>query len=286
MTMQVGLGILFPDFGPPPGRIAAVMEDLGYDSLWIGDHTHTPTSLDLSNKQSREINENYWRNLDMFVALTAAATVTRKLRLGTGLCLLAQRDPITVAKEAATLDHLSGGRLDFGVGAGWNAEEMANHGTSFSARWRLLHERTEVVRTIWTEDEPEFHGEFESFDPIRSYPKPVQRPNPPIVVGGNGSKAIELAARLPAEWMPMFTSGKWSEIKKQHDGLLESAVEQGRDPESVRLIPFLLDEPPHGLLEEMTEAGVEQIVLSIWVRRGEEEVFLRTIDSLAARLID
>ena len=283
--MRYGLAILFPDYGPPPDRIARVMEDLGYDTLWTGDHTHMPTSLDLSGKQSREINENYWRNLDMFVALTAAATVTDRLRIGAGLCLLAQRDPITVAKEAATLDHLSGGRLDFGVGAGWNAEEMANHGTRFSTRWQLLCERTEVVRTIWTKEEPEFHGEFESFGPIRSYPKPVQRPHPPIIVGGNGPKSVELAASLAAEWMPMFPTEKWPEIKMRYDGLRELSVEQGRDPESVGLIPYLLDEPAPELLEQMTEAGVEQIALSIWVKRGEEDDFMRTIDSLAARLI-
>lgn len=282
--MRFGISSLLTDFGLRPDQVARVVEDAGYDSLWVGDHTHIPSSLRSLKDQWWEINDAYWHNLDMFVALATAAAATTTLRIATGVCLLVERDAITVAKESATLDLLSGGRFILGIGAGWNAEEMANHGTKYSTRWRLLRERAEVVRAIWTDDEPEYHGEFENFDPILSFPKPVQRPHPPIVVGGNGPKAMELAATLSADWMPFFFMAAWPEIRDKFERVRQTLLDRDKDPSAVKLIPYPLDEPTPEHIAEMAELGVELVVFSVEQER-DHAAFVHKIEHLAKQFI-
>jgi probable F420-dependent oxidoreductase len=282
--MRFGISSLLTDYGLPPDEVARTAEAAGFDSLWVGDHTHIPASLESVKDQWWSISDSYWHNLDMFVSLAMAAAATTSLRIATGVCLLVQRDPIVVAKETATLDVLSGGRFMFGIGGGWNAEEMANHGTAFGTRWTLLRERAEVVRTIWTQEQAEYHGRFEDFDAMLAFPKPLQRPHPPIVSGGNGSKARGLAAHLGADWMPFFFMDAWPEIREAYLGLRRSIADAGGDPEGVNLIPYVLDEPAPEQIEDMAGLGVEQIVFSIEQDRDHEK-FLRTLEQRAERFV-
>ena len=191
------------DESASPDELARLVEDYGFDSLWLPDHTHIPRSMAAPHPLSREgLPREYYRLLDVFVALTAAAAATKRLLLGTGVCIVPQRDPIVTAKQVATLDVLSNGRFMFGVGAGWNLDEVRNHGVDPDDRFRVLDERVQSMKQIWTNEEASFHGKFVSFDAIFSWPKPTQLPHPPLLLGSNGARAIERAIRLGAQWMP------------------------------------------------------------------------------------
>jgi probable F420-dependent oxidoreductase len=200
--VRFGLTIFPTDYAIAPAELARAAEDAGFEALLFAEHTHIPASRDTPRPGGGELPRRYWHTLDPFVALTAAAMATERLRVGTGICLVVERDPITTAKEVAAVDLLSGGRFEFGVGAGWNREEMRNHGTDPDRRFSLMRERIEAMKAIWTQDEAEYHGEHVDFDPIWSWPKPVQQPHPPILVGGTGPKALDRVLRYGDEWMP------------------------------------------------------------------------------------
>jgi probable F420-dependent oxidoreductase len=201
--LKLGITAFVTDESAPPDEVARLVEDYGFDSLWLPDHTHIPRDMAAPHPLSGDgLPREYFRLLDVFVALTAAAAATKHLLLGTGVCLVPQRDPIVTAKQVATLDVLSNGRFMFGVGAGWNLDEVRNHGVDPDDRFRVLHERVESMKEIWTNDEASFHGKFVSFDAIFSWPKPTQRPHPPVLLGSNGPRAVERAIRLGAHWMP------------------------------------------------------------------------------------
>jgi probable F420-dependent oxidoreductase len=172
--MELGLAILLTDYSMQPARLGSLAEEHGFESLFLAEHTHIPVSRETPYPGGTELPREYSHTIDPFVGLTAAAAVTERLKVGTGVCLVNQRDPIVTAKEVATLDHVSGGRFLFGVGAGWNKEEMRNHGTEPATRWKLMRERVEAMKAIWTQEEAEYHGRFVDFDPIWSWPKPVQ----------------------------------------------------------------------------------------------------------------
>ena len=190
-----------------PGELAALVEERGHGSLWFPEHTHIPASRDSPFPGGGEMPRRYAHTYDLFVAMTAAAVATRRLRIASGICLIIERDPITTAKEVASIDHLSGGRVEFGVGAGWNKEEMANHGTDPSRRFSLMRERVEAMKAIWTETEASYHGEHVNFDRIWSFPKPVQLPHPPVVIGGNGEKVLDRVLRYGDAWAPQHRHG-------------------------------------------------------------------------------
>jgi probable F420-dependent oxidoreductase len=164
--MKFGLNLVATDFGIHPAELGQTLETLGFETLLFAEHTHIPINRRSPHPYRPDINQDYWRSLDPFIALTMVAASTQHLRIGTGICLVVQRDPITLAKEVATLDNLSRGRFLFGVGGGWNLEEMENHGTDPQRRWKVLRERVETMKTIWTTDEPSYHGEFVNFDPL------------------------------------------------------------------------------------------------------------------------
>ncbi len=187
-----------------PGGIARIAEEHGYDSLFFAEHTHIPASRDSPYPGGGDLPRKYSRTYDLFVALTAAAEATSTLRVGSGICLVIERDPITTAKEVASIDHLSGGRFEFGVGAGWNREEMQNHGTDPRTRMRLFQERVEAMKEIWTHDEASYKGEFVEFDRIWSWPKPAQRPHPPVLVGGTGPTVIDRVLAFGDSWFPNY----------------------------------------------------------------------------------
>ena len=200
--MDFGLAV-FPTLDTPrPDELARLAEERGFESLWFPEHTHIPASRETPYPAGGDLPPEYSRTYDPFVALTAAAAATETLRLGNGICLVVERDPIVTAKEAASVDQLSGGRLEFGVGAGWNREEMAHHGTDPRTRMRLMAERVEAIKAIWTQDEASYAGEFVNFDRIWSWPKPLQQPHPPILVGGNGPTVLDRVLHFGDAWMP------------------------------------------------------------------------------------
>ena len=200
--MKFGLAIFCTDLTPDPPTVARMAEERGFESLFFPEHTHIPSSRETPYPAGGELPEEYRRLYDPFVACTAAAAATERLKVGTGICLVVQRDPITTAKEVASVDRLSGGRFLFGVGAGWNLEEMRDHGTDPSKRFGLMRERVEAMKAIWTEDEAEYHGRHVDFDPIWSWPKPAQDPHPPVLLGGNGRTVGDRVLAFADEWFP------------------------------------------------------------------------------------
>ncbi len=193
---------MFPtDYAVEPPELARMVEERGFESLWFPEHTHIPTTRETPYPGGGELPREYSHTYDPFVALTAAAAATPELRVATGICLVVERDPIITAKEVASLDRLSGGRFIFGVGAGWNREEMQNHGTDPGRRFGLMRERVEAMKAIWTTEEAEYHGEHVDFDPIWQWPKPLQSPFG-VHIGGNGPRVEDRVLRYGDGWMP------------------------------------------------------------------------------------
>src|SRR5436305_1302593 len=195
-TMKIGIAMFPTDYSITPSDLGQAVEERGFESLWFPEHTHIPTSRKSPWPGGPNLPDVYKQALDPFMALTAAAVATKRIKLATGICLVVERDPIHLAKHVASLDYLSGGRFIFGIGGGWNAEEMANHGTDFKKRWRVLRERVLAMKEIWTKEEAEFHGEFVNFDKIWCSPKPVQKPHPPIFMGGDGETTFDRVAEF------------------------------------------------------------------------------------------
>ncbi|MEM7540662.1 MAG: LLM class F420-dependent oxidoreductase [Pseudomonadota bacterium] len=200
---RCGVVIFVTDLSMQPAELAIAVEERGLDSLFVTEHTHIPTNSKSPFLPGGEVPEHYRRTYDPFVALGAAAAVTKRIALGTGICLVSQRDPITLAKEVATLDRMSNGRFIFGIGAGWNKPEVENHGTPFDQRWAILRERILAMKVIWSEEHPEFHGDHVNFDPMLSYPKPVQAGGPPIWIGANSKYVAERIAEYADGWLPI-----------------------------------------------------------------------------------
>jgi probable F420-dependent oxidoreductase len=202
--MDFGIGYFPTHDAVSPGAVARLAEERGFESLFFAEHTHIPASRESPYPSGGELPRKYSHCYDLFVALTAAAEATSTLRVGSGICLVIERDPITTAKEVASIDHLSGGRLEFGVGAGWNREEMANHGTDPRTRMRLMRERIEAMKAIWTQDEASYEGEFVRFERIWSWPKPAQKPHPPVLVGGLGPTVLDRVLAFGDAWFPNY----------------------------------------------------------------------------------
>jgi probable F420-dependent oxidoreductase len=253
--------VMFPtEYAIAPDELARALEERGFESVWFPEHTHIPASRRTPWPGGPDLPRDYWSSYDPFVALTAAAAATRRLKLGTGICLVVERDPIVTAKAVATLDRLSGGRLLFGIGGGWNAEEMENHGTPFKMRWRLLRERVLAMKEIWTKHEAEFHGEFVNFDKMWADPKPLQKPHPPIIVGGDGATTFDRVVELGDGWMPINRPnrnpiGRIPELRHR----LEKA---GRDPKSVPVSLYFAP-PERPALDALAAAGVERAVFGL-----------------------
>ncbi len=216
---KFGVSIFPTDYSIQPVEIAKEAEARGFQSLFFPEHTHIPTNRNTPFPGGGELPKQYWHSHDPFVALGACAAVTSEIRLGTGICLIIERDPITTAKEIATLDMISNGRTIIGIGAGWNREEMENHGADFKNRWQIVKEKVEAMRAIWTNEEPEYHGKYVDFDPIWSYPKPIQDGGPPIWMGANSKWVFERIADYADGWMPIggLGSGNMNRLKEALD---------------------------------------------------------------------
>ena len=206
--VQFGLTMFATDYSVPVDILAGTAEKLGFESLFVPEHTHIPASRLSPWPGGADLPRDYWHTLDPFVSLALAASVTKSLKIGTGISLITERDPILMAKQVATLDFVSGGRLILGVGAGWNREEMENHGVAFSTRWKILRERILAMREIWTQDEAEYHGEFVDFDKIWAFPKPIQAGGPKILIGASSEYVFRRIADYGDGWMPIFQDAK------------------------------------------------------------------------------
>ena len=201
--MKIGFFSYNTDYGVRPDILAKALEERAFDSLWVGEHTHIPAKRETPFPGGIELPRPYYHMMDPMVSLAIAASVTRNLRVGTGISLVVQHDPIVLAKSISTLDHLSNGRFELGIGGGWLKEEMENHGFPFSKRWKLLRERIEAVKEIWDNAQATYSGEFVNFENIISNPKPIQKPHPPILMGGATKNSLKRVARYCDGWMPI-----------------------------------------------------------------------------------
>ena len=273
--MELGLAHFATDYGMQPGDLARRAEELGFKSLFFPEHTHIPAGRDTPYPGGGELPLEYSHIIDPFVGLAAAAAATERLKVGTGVCLIIERDPIVTAKEVATLDHISGGRFLFGVGAGWNIEEMKNHGTDPRTRFTRMRESVEAMKAIWAEDAAEYHGRIVDFGPIWLWPKPVQKPHPPILVGGRGEKVLDRVVAYGDEWIPNRVRSP-EELGERIAELQRRAEAAGRAPIPVTV--FGAKAEPR-LLERLRAAGVTRSLF--YVRPGSPDEVRAHLDELA-----
>jgi probable F420-dependent oxidoreductase len=266
--MEFGVGYFPTHDAMSPGATARLVEEHGYESLFFAEHTHIPASRESPYPGGGELPRKYSHTYDLFVALTAAAEATSRLRVGSGICLVVERDPIVTAKQVASIDHLSGGRFEFGVGAGWNREEMSNHGTDPRTRMRLLHERIDAMKAIWTQDEATYAGSYVQFERIWSWPKPVQRPHPPVLVGGNGPTVLDRVLAFGDAWFPNYMRGaedlidRWEQLSERAERAIELVV-MGVPPDPE-------------VLEQLRRAGCRRVVH--WVPSAGRPVVERALE--------
>ncbi len=263
--MEIGVATFPTHDSLGPAQVARLAEEHGYESLFFTDHSHIPASRETPYAGGVPLPRKYVHTLDMFVAITAAAVVTSKIRVGSGVCLVIERDPIQTAKEVASIDHLSGGRFEFGVGAGWNREEMANHGTDPRRRMAVLRERVEAMKQIWTQDEASYHAEFVNFERIWSWPKPLQRPHPPVLVGGGGPTVFDRVLAYGDAWFPNYAPD-----------VIERAAELRRRAERpIDLMVMGIPADP-AIIEQFEIAGFRRVVH--WLPSAGKSVVEREMD--------
>ena len=258
--MNIGVYIFPTEYSIPIVELACHLEDRGIESLFVPEHTHIPASRRTPFPSGGPLPKEYSHTLDPFVALAAVASRTTKLRIGTGICLLIERDPIVTAKVVASLDHLSNGRFELGLGAGWNAEEMQNHGTKFEDRFRVLVDRAKAMQKIWTEEEASYDGEFVQYDSIWSWPKPVQKPHPPLLLGGETKHTLRRVVDFADGWFPR--GNKLPDPGAGMEQLQYYADQSGRDMKSLSVTVFraLSDE---AYLEKCRSAGIARVLLPL-----------------------
>ena len=277
--MQLGITAFLTDRDMTPADLARAAEERGFHSLYVPEHTHLPVRDDAPPALVAGVHlDDYRRSLDPFVALATAASVTGRIRLGTGVVLAAQHDPIVLAKQIATLDHLSGGRVVFGTGFGWNRAEAADHGVDFGLRREVAREHVLCMQALWSQEQAEFHGEFVSLDACWSWPKPVQQPRVPTLVGGGATPRVFAAIAEYADgWMPIGGSGLGDAIP----ALRRAVEEQGRDPDRIRVVPFGTV-PTAEKLAHFERLGIDEVVLR--VPSGPADQMLATLDAHAVHL--
>lgn len=258
--MKIGVFYFPTDYGIDCGELGRALEERGFDSLWVPEHTHIPVSRRSPFPGGGELPRRYKHTHDPFVALSFAAAATKTLRLGTGILLVPQRDPIVTAKSVASLDRMSGGRFLFGIGGGWNVEEMENHGTTYAARFKVMEERVRAMKALWTEEEAEFHGQHVTFDKVWLYPKPAQRPHPPVFLGGETDHTLRRVVEFCDGWFPR--PGRGREMTEGVARLRRMAEERGRDPKTLQTVVFRAP-PEAAALAEYREAGIDGALLEV-----------------------
>lgn len=277
--MHAALSIFPTAYSLPPDELGPLVEERGFEALFHPEHTHFPVTRDSAYPGTGDMPREYAYTLDPFVSLSAIAASTRTLKVGTAICLLVQRDPITTAKVVSSLDVLSRGRVLLGVGAGWNREEMANHGTNPRTRMRLLGERVEAMREIWTSEPASYEGQFVRFSNISQQPKPVQSPHPPVLVGGNGPGVLERVVRFGDAWLPSLVSGTDEGLDGRIAELQRLAADAGRDP-----IPVTINDAPidAAKLATYAEWGVERVIF--FIPSAGRDAIERRMDEIDAAL--
>ena len=273
--MKLGLVAFVTDYSVPITELAVAVEERGFESLFLTEHTHIPASRATPYVKGRPLPQEYSHTLDPFVALGAAAAVTRQLLLGTGICLVTERDPIVLAKEVASLDLLSAGRFLFGVGAGWNAEEMKDHGVDPSRRWAVAEDRILAMQTIWREDEATYHGKYVEFERLWSWPKPVQNPWPPLLVGGGGIGALRRVLSYGDGWMPIYA--EVSRVLGARLADLRRLADQLERP--VPKVTIYWAPQDAATLTDLAVMGVERSLMKLPVAGYDET--LKALDELA-----
>ena len=257
--MHYGIVMFATHYAIRPDDLGRAIEERGFESFWVPEHTHIPVSRTSPWPGGGPLPKEYWHSYDPFVALTMAAAVTTRIKLATGICLVIERDPITTAKEVASLDHLSGGRVLFGIGGGWNAEEMEHHGTAFKTRFRVLRERVLAMKELWTKDEAEYHGQYVNFGKSWEFPKPLQKPHPPILMGGDAPTTFDRVVEFCDGWMPI--AGRMGPgFTEKIAALQKRAKEAGRKPIPVTAF---MPKPDRAVMEALEAAGVERAVLGV-----------------------
>jgi probable F420-dependent oxidoreductase len=277
--MEIGVLIFATDYCIRIDELARALEERGFDALFLPEHTHIPANRRTPRPGGGELPKEYWHTHDPFVALSFAAAATSKLKLGTGICLLAQREPIVTAKSVASLDMLSGGRFIFGLGGGWNVEEMENHGASYKTRFKALRERVLAMKAIWTEEDASFHGEMIDFDPLWAYPKPVQKPHPPVILGGETDYTLARVIEFCDGWLPR-ASDSFDPVEGM--GRLRRAAEAaGRDMSTLSMTVFRAPAEA-ATLEAYAEAGVSRALLQL--PSADRDTVLGVLDGYAPLL--
>ncbi len=276
--MDFGALMFFTDYAISAVDLAQALEERGFESVWAPEHSHIPTSRKTPFPGGGELPKRYYDAMDPFVSLTAAAIATTRLKVGTGVCLVQQRDPIQTAKLVASLDQVSNGRFLFGVGGGWNADEMENHGTEFKTRFKLMRERIEAMKEIWTKSKAEYHGDMVNLDEMMAWPKPVQKPYPPILVGGAFPQAARRAIRYGDGWCPIGGRAGADPLAVLGQ-FRQMARDTGRDPQS---LPITLFNPPEdaGELARWRDLGVARAVVMLLSETGDK--ILPILDRWAA----
>ena len=274
--VSFGVTMFLTDYSMQPMELARALEERGFESVFFPEHTHIPASRESPWPGGAELPKEYWHTHDPFVGLTAAAAVTKTLKLGTGICLIPEREPIGLAKTVASLDMISGGRVLLGIGAGWNVEEMGDHGTAFKDRWKITRERVLAMREIWTQEEAEYHGEFVDFDKLWSYPKPVQQGGPPVLIGANTKWAYQRVVDYGDGWMPIF--GR-KDVLQSLAELKQVAEEAGREMSTIQLGVFGAPAKAE-VVEGLVEAGFERLIF--WLPAAGEEEIVPRLDKYAS----
>jgi probable F420-dependent oxidoreductase len=258
--MNVGIAMFPTDYAMRVDDLARAVEERGYESIWFPEHTHIPVSRRSPWPGGPVLPKEYWHTHDLFVALATAAAVTTRLKVGSGICLLVERDPITTAKEVASIDFLSRGRMLFGIGGGWNAEEMEDHGTDFRLRWKVLRERVQAMKRIWTEDEASFDGDVVKFAPLWSWPKPVQKPHPPVLLGGHGRKALERVVTYCDGWLPIGVRA--GDLEASITELHQLARGKGRNPAEISVSVYGAPMDADAL-KQLRDIGVGRMIFAL-----------------------
>jgi probable F420-dependent oxidoreductase len=259
--VDVGVFSHNTEFGMAIDQLAQDAEARGFDSLWVTDHSHIPASRAKAFPGGGELPKHFFHMADPFVSLTAAAIATDTIKIGTCVCLLSEREPISLAKTVATLDRISGGRFQFGVAGGWIAEAMENHGTPFKKRWQVVRERVEAMKAIWTQEEASYEGEFVKFEKIISYPKPLQAPHPPIIMGSASALARKRAVRYCDGWIPVDT--RVEDLPGAMADLKRDAEEAGRDPASIPISIFCAGDTTPDTLRRYRDMGADRAVVVV-----------------------
>jgi probable F420-dependent oxidoreductase len=258
--MDVGVFYFPVDYGINVAELAKALEDRGFGSLYVPEHTHIPLSRKTPFPGGGELPKRYAHTHDPFVALAFAAAATKKLKIGTGICLVPQHEPLVTAKAIASLDMLSSGRFIFGIGGGWNVDEMENHGATHKDRFKIMREHVLAMKALWTQEHASYKGEFVQFDPVLSYPKPAQRPHPPIVLGGESDHTLKRVVDYCDGWFPRTRAG--FDPVEAKTRLAKAASEKGRDPKSLTITVFGAPNKAE-VLESYAKAGIEGALLAI-----------------------